>query len=193
VLNENFTVTVGSNPSGILYLNETALLVSQTTGGIYLYTLIYSGLSYTYQVYSSNNIVALTMLPSNSIVPAANGMFVNSNNNNVYSFTYVRGVITVTSTVVNFGTVPPQCIFTNNANFTKLIVAGAQSMELYGYCTASACASGQCDINGNCIGGCTISDPPRSGVNCACPSGYFDDSVNAQCAVAYNSVNGAYS
>jgi hypothetical protein len=133
------------------------------------------------------------MLSINSTTPAANGLFVNSNDNNIYSFTYFRGAITVTSTVYNFGTIAPQSIFTNNANFAKLIVAGAQTMQLYEFCTTSACVSGQCYYNGNCIGGCTVSDPPRTGPNCACPSGYFDDSVNAQCAVAYNSVNGAYS
>ncbi len=132
------------------------------------------------------------MLQSYALSPAANGLFINSNDNNIYSFTYVRGIITVTSTVQNFGTTAPQSIFNNNGSPLKIIVAGANIMQLYTYCTASACASGQCDFNGNCIGGCTVSDPPRNGTHCSCPSGYFDDTVNAQCAIAYNITSSNY-
>jgi hypothetical protein len=45
---------------------------------------------------------------------AVNGLFINTATNNIYSFTYVKGTISVTSTVTNFGTVSPQYIFTNN-------------------------------------------------------------------------------
>jgi hypothetical protein len=51
---------------------------------------------------------------TNSQSPAANGLFINTATNNIYSFTYVKGKISLTSTVANFGTVSPQYIFTNN-------------------------------------------------------------------------------
>ncbi len=68
------------------------------------------------------------MLPSTLQTLMINGLFVNSSDNNIYSFTYLSGVFTGTSMVTNFGTVSPQSIFTNNANFTKLIVVGPSKM-----------------------------------------------------------------
>jgi hypothetical protein len=112
-LNQNITVTNDSSPSSVAYLNETSVLVVQTMGGFYLYIINSAGLTYTYQVYSANSIVGFTMLQSNALSPAANGLFLNSSDNNIYSFIYVRGMITVTSVVTNFGNKSLQSIFTN--------------------------------------------------------------------------------
>ncbi len=63
-------------------------------------------------------------------------------------------------------------------------------MQLYASCySQSACASGQCDFNGNCVGACTTSNPARIGTKCACPSGYFDDGVNANCVPSFSTAS----
>ncbi len=43
-------------------------------------------------------------------------------------------------------------------------------------CPSNGCAT--CASNSSCTN-CTISTPARTGSLCQCPSGYYDDSVNA--------------
>jgi hypothetical protein len=49
--NSSFKVTFGSNPCGLLYINEYQVLVVHTTGGFYLYNILSTGLVYNIQIY----------------------------------------------------------------------------------------------------------------------------------------------
>ncbi len=68
-----------------------------------------------------------------------------------------------------------------NSPYTRLSVVGANFINIYSNCRQNLCASGQCNLNGNCLGPCSLSVPARINGTYACPTNYFDDGINAQC------------
>jgi hypothetical protein len=62
-----------------------------------------------------------------------------------------------------------------------LSVSGSNFITLYSNCPHHLCATGRCDMKGNCLGPCAFSIPARNSSNCSCPTSYVDDGFNGQC------------
>jgi hypothetical protein len=73
-----------------------------------------------------------------------------------------------------------------NSPYTRLAAPGILFTNLYTNANSSFCEIEGYDLNGNCVGGCVVSNPARIAPFCNCPTNYFNNGLAAQCGESFN-------